>query len=101
MVDVKNGFWHVPMDEESSKLTTFATPWGRYMWLEMPFGISVAPEKCQQRLNDTLLGLNGVKTLADDIIVFGVGNSKDEGMKDHDRNFKALLGRYLQRNIKL
>ena len=101
MVDVKNGFWHVPMDEESSKLTTFATPWGRYMWLKMPFGIFVAPEEFPRRLNDSLLGLNGVKTVADDIIVFGVGDSKDEAMKDHDRIFKAMLERCLQRNIKL
>ena len=68
---------------------------------EDPFGISVAPEEFQRRLNDSLLGLNDVKTVADDIIVFGVGDSKDEAMKDHDRNFKALLERCLQRNIKL
>ena len=42
-----------------------------------------------------------MKTVADDIIVFGAGDSKDEAMKDHDRNFKALLERCLQRNIKL
>ena len=101
MVDVKNGFWHIPLDDESSKLTTFATPWGRYMWLKMPYGISVAPEELQRRLNDTLLGLNGVQIVSDDIIVFGVGDSKDEAMKDHDHNFKALLERCLQRNIKL
>ncbi len=101
MVDVKNGFWHVPMDEDSRKLTTFATPWGRYMWLKMPFGISVAPEEFQRRLNDSVVGLNGVKTVADDIIVFGVGDSREEAMKDHDHNFKALLERCLERNIKL
>ena len=28
VVDVKNGFWHVQLDDESSKLTTFATPCG-------------------------------------------------------------------------
>ena len=71
MIDVKNGFLHVPMDEESSKLKTFATPWGRYMWLKMPFGISIAPEEFQGRLNDSLLGLNCVKALADDIIILG------------------------------
>ena len=26
VIDVKNGFWHVKLDNESSKLTTFATP---------------------------------------------------------------------------
>lgn len=29
-VDVKKGFWHVELDEASSKLTTFWTPFGRY-----------------------------------------------------------------------
>ena len=53
------------------------------------------------KLNDSLLGLNGVQTIADDIIVFGVGDSKDEAMKDHDHSFKALLERCLARNIKL
>ena len=28
VVDAKNGFWHVPLDPESSILTTFGTPWG-------------------------------------------------------------------------
>ena len=32
VVDVKNCFWHVPLDDESTKLTTFATPWGHFRW---------------------------------------------------------------------
>jgi hypothetical protein len=44
VVDAKNGFWHVELDDESSYLTTFNTPFGRYRWLRMPFGISSAPE---------------------------------------------------------
>ncbi|KAG1661281.1 hypothetical protein GQR58_021516 [Nymphon striatum] len=42
--DVKNGFWHVKLTEKSSYLTTFETPFGRYRWLKMPFGIAPAPE---------------------------------------------------------
>ena len=67
----------------------------------MPFGISVAPEEFQRKLNDSLIGLNGVKKVADDITVFGGGDPKDEAMKDNDRNFKELIERCLQRNIKL
>ena len=29
-VDARKGFWHVLLDEDSSKLTTFWTPFGRY-----------------------------------------------------------------------
>ena len=37
--DLRNGFWHISLDEEFSYLTTCATPFGRYRWLRMPFGI--------------------------------------------------------------
>ncbi|XP_053687067.1 uncharacterized protein K02A2.6-like [Sabethes cyaneus] len=43
-VDAKKGFWHVELDESSSKLTTFWTPFGRYRWTRLPFGIAPAPE---------------------------------------------------------
>lgn len=37
--DVKNGVWHIELDYESSKLTTFNTPFGRYHWLCLSFGL--------------------------------------------------------------
>ena len=101
VVDVKNGFWHVPLDDESSKLTTFATPWGRFRWLRMPFGISPAPEEFQRRLDEAIEGLDGVRTVADDIIVFGVGDTKDAALRDHDTKFLNLLERCRQKHITL
>ena len=29
-LDARNGFWHIALDEQSSLLTTFNTPFGRY-----------------------------------------------------------------------
>ena len=37
-LDVRNGFWHIELDNESILLTTFAAPFGRYRWKRMPFG---------------------------------------------------------------
>ena len=51
VLDAKTGFWQVQLDQKSSYLTTFNTPFGRYHWLRMPFGISSAPEVWQQRMN--------------------------------------------------
>ena len=45
VADAKDGFLQVLLDEPSSYLTTFWTPYGRYRWLRMPFGISSAPEE--------------------------------------------------------
>ncbi|XP_054259874.1 uncharacterized protein K02A2.6-like [Macrosteles quadrilineatus] len=51
-LDLKDGFWHVKLTEDSSKLTTFWTPYGRYRWLRLPFGIFSAPEEFQRRVNE-------------------------------------------------
>ena len=93
VADVKNGFWHVRLDAESSKLTTFATPWGRFRWKRMPFGISPAPEEFARRLQEALEGLPGVRATADDILIWGVGEDDAEAIKDHDRNLLGLLRR--------
>ena len=61
VVDAKNGFWHVQLDNESNFLTTFGTPWGRFRYTRMPFGIPPAPEEFQRRLEQALEGLEGVK----------------------------------------
>ena len=30
ILDARSGFWQVELDDESSKLCTFSTPWGKY-----------------------------------------------------------------------
>ena len=53
--DAKDGFYQVSLDEESSKLTTFWTPLGRYRYLRMPFGIRLAPEVFETDYKSALL----------------------------------------------
>ena len=101
VVDAKNGFWHVQLDYESSLLTTFGTPSGRYRWIRMPFGISPSPEEFQRRLDNAFQGLNGVMPIFDDTLVYGVGNTEREAMDDHDRKLKALLQRSRDKGIRL
>ena len=36
VLDFKQGYLHCRLDEESSLLTTMATPFGRYRWLRLP-----------------------------------------------------------------
>jgi hypothetical protein len=41
-LDATSGFWQMPLDEESSFLTTFNTPFGRYRFTVVPFGVVFA-----------------------------------------------------------
>ena len=77
------------------------TPWGRYRWTRLPFGVSSAPEEFQRRLYDILCGMEGVVNIADDIIVVGRGKSLADAHVDHDNTVFELLKRLSQHNLKL
>ena len=83
VVDAKDGFLQVVLDEPSSYLTTFWTPFGRYRWLRMPFGIKSAPEEFQRRLGESLEGLENIAVIHDDIVIFGSGDSIAEANSSH------------------
>ena len=50
VVDAKDGFSQKRLDTQFSYKTTFNTPFGRYRWKRMPFGISSAPEVWQRTM---------------------------------------------------
>lgn len=100
-VDAKKGFWHIVLDENSSKLTTFWTPFGRYRWIRMPFGIAPAPEIFQMKLQGTIQGLDGVECIADDILVYGTGNTMEEALINHNERLKKLFRRLEEHHVKL
>ena len=99
--DARNGFWQVELDDESSSLTTFNTPFGRYRRKRMPFGINSAPEVWQRKMREHVEGLKGVEVIADDFVIVGFGNTPAEWQADHDRNVRAFLDRFRERNLKL
>lgn len=84
-LDANSGFWQIPLAKKSQLLTTFITPFGRYCFQKMPFGISSAPEHFQKRMTEVLSGLDGVLCLMDDVLVFG----KDK--EEHDERLTQAL----------
>ena len=94
-LDANSGFWQIPLSESSRLLTTFITPFGRYAFNKLPFGISSAPELFQKRINLILEGLEGVVCQIDDILVFG----KDQ--EEHQRRLAKVLERLESANVTL
>lgn len=99
--DATKGFWQIPLDYESSLLTTFWTPQGRYRWKRVPFGISPAPEIFQRVQHEMIEGLPGIECICDDIIVYGCGESYEEALRDHNIKLEKLLQRFREKNLKL
>ena len=100
-VDAKRGFWNLRLDAPSRALTTFETPFGRYRWKRLAFGLSVSPELWQRRIHEALAGLSGIACIADDILIYGCGEDMEAANADHDRNLIALLDRCREINLHL
>ena len=100
-LDLRSGYLHCVLDDQSSLLTTMMTPFGRYRWKRLPFGLKVSSEIFQKRLHQAIADLDGIECVADDIIVFGVGDTTDEAEQSHNARLKQLLQRCREKGIKL
>ena len=61
------------MSENSSDLTTFVSPIGKFKYLKMPFGLKNAPATFQQTIEKIIQPVSAFSsTYIDDIIVFSV-----------------------------
>ena len=94
-LDADSGFWQLPLDEPSRLLTTFITPYWRYCFNRLPFGISSAPEIFQRTMSEILDGLEGTICHMDDILIFGTT------AKEHDERVRAVLRRLQKAGITL
>ena len=94
-LDANCGFWQIPLNETSRHLTTFITPFGRYCFNKLPFGISSAPEHFQRRMGEILEGQEGVLCHMDDVLIFG------RNQLEHDTRLHSALQRVQEAGLTL
>ena len=56
-LDLRSGYHHIALDKQSIKKTAFCTPFGKYEYLKVPFGLAQAPSYFQKLMNKVLNGL--------------------------------------------
>ena len=93
--DMTSEYWHIVLDLASRLLTTFNTSWGKYRWLRLPFGLKIASDVFQERLDRVLRLLKGVHGIADDILTHG------ETEIQHDGKLLTLLETARMNNLLL
>ena len=87
-LDASNAYWQMKVDEETSKLLVFNTPFGRYRYLRIPYGIRSASETCQSEISKIIHGIEGALNSQDDIIIWG--KSKEELSVRSNKVFNAV-----------
>ena len=70
-LDAHHGFWSIILNQESSLLTTFNSPFRRYHFLQLPFGLICSQDIFQKKMDQILEECQGCIGIADDITVHG------------------------------
>ncbi|KAL7846654.1 hypothetical protein SRHO_G00216340 [Serrasalmus rhombeus] len=94
-IDANMGFWQIPLTKDCAHYTTFITPFGRYFFNRLPFGISSAPEHFQNQMVKVTEGQEGVVCHMDDVLIWGSTQA------EHDARVHAVLQRAQEAGITL
>ena len=94
-IDAIHGYFQIPLDEDSSKLTTFLLPSGRYRYKAAPMGLCASSDEFCRRTDEAFQGLDWFLKIVDDGLIQG---------KDLDQLFDRIdivLGRCRKAGIKV
>ena len=86
-IDLKNAYCQIELDKESRNLTTFITERGLLRHKRLIYGLNCASEDFQKAIERAFSGLDGVKNISDDTIIFS--KTKEE----HLNRLEALFNR--------
>ena len=84
-LDARSGYWAIKLDQISSYLTTFNTPFGRYRYLRLPFGLKSSQDEFQRKMDECFENFDGVCVIVDDIIMYGTSR------EEHDKHLRNAL----------
>lgn len=99
-LDLRSGYWQIPMHESDKEKTAFATPDGLFEFNVMPFGLCNAPATFERMIDTVLRGLKWKTCLCylDDIVIFS--SSFSQHLERLDEVLTCLAKAGLQLNTK-
>ena len=69
-LDLQAGYHHIPLDESSIPKTAFTSPFGKYEYIKVPFGLAQAPAYFQEFMTGALKDFPFIIGYLDDMIIF-------------------------------
>lgn len=97
VLDLRSGYYQVPMSDSDKEKTAFICPLGFYQFERMPQGVSGAPATFQRIMERTVGDMNLLEVLVylDDLIVFGAT------LEEHEQRLLKVLDRLKEEGLKL
>ena len=94
-LDLRSGYHHISLSEQSQPKSAFVTPMGKYQFTKVPFGLAQAPAYFQQLINRVLYDMPYTFGYLDDILIY----SRD--VQGHIEHLKSVFQRMREVGLKL
>ena len=93
--DSTKSFFHIPLNDASTKLTAMLTPVGIFVCNVLAMGLSKATDIFDKYTRDIVKRLNSIMKIAYDVLVFGVGK------QNFQNKVISFLDHCVERNLHL
>ena len=97
IINASLGYHNLILDKQSSYLTTFACPFGRYRYKHLPFGAVLVGDMFQHKIDEIFNDIPNIFDIAEDILVIGY----DKDRTDHGKTVYKVLRWCQDVNLKL
>ena len=97
-IDLKDGFYQIPVDPASKNYLTVATPEGAFRYVRMPFGARNAPSNFQRFMDSILFGMPHAQWYIDDVVIYS--DTIEEHMEHVEEFFRRASKHGLNINTK-
>ena len=87
-LNIHAGYHHISLNEDSIAKTDFTSPFGKYNYLKVPFGLAQAPVYFQEPMNNVLKDVPFAIAYLDDIIIYS--KTVEEHFDDLQQAFHKL-----------
>uniref|UniRef100_A0A3B3I428 Gypsy retrotransposon integrase-like protein 1 n=1 Tax=Oryzias latipes TaxID=8090 RepID=A0A3B3I428_ORYLA len=97
VLDLRNGYYQIPMAENDKEKTAFICPLGFYQFERMPQGITGAPSTFQRLMEKAVGDMHMLEVIVylDDLIVFG------KTLEEHEQRLLKVIDRLEETGLKL
>jgi hypothetical protein len=88
-LDLRSGYWQVPIAPEDVSKTAFRTRYGHFEWLVLPFGLTNAPAAFMDQMHRLFADVldKYVVVFIDDILIYS------RSAEEHERHLREVLER--------
>ncbi|UYV81418.1 K02A2.6-like [Cordylochernes scorpioides] len=94
VLDVKSAYWHIPVAKECRDLLVMTTPFGKFRYNRLPFGLKISAQIFVEKMTNIFRDSFQNITYVDDLLIYA------DTIQEHNKKLKGILEKAKENNIK-